>query len=122
MPESMIGPTLLTIPMGRPTENAALLISGIVAFLVVAVSLGYGAYLGHLHRRKRQGVAGTPNRGMAKIMFFCAAMPGGIAFLWNRPLIEPSVLQPLLFCVAPALLGYGIHALLRPRADDARDI
>jgi hypothetical protein len=122
MPESMIGPTLLTIPMGRPTEGAALLISSIVAILLVAVSLGYGLYLGHLHRRKRQRTEGAPPRWQTKVMFFSATMPGGVVFLWNRPLIEPPVLQTLLLCIVPALLGFGIHALLRPRADEARDI
>jgi hypothetical protein len=104
------------------TEGTALLISSIVAILLVAVSLGYGLYLGHLHRRKRQRTEGPPPRWQTKVMFFSATMPGGVIFLWNRPLIEPPVLQTLLLCVVPALLGYGIHSLLRRRADGGHDV
>jgi hypothetical protein len=50
------------------------------------------------------------------MIFFSAVTPGGIVFLWNRPLFDP-VLQIALLCILPALIGYGIHAVVRRRRD-----
>ncbi|MFK0403017.1 hypothetical protein ACIQTT_11850 [Microbacterium sp. NPDC090225] len=95
------------------TEQTVTLISIAVAIALVIVSLAYGMNLGRLSAQKRE-TTGSDRRpsGFGLLMFFCAAMPGGIVFLWNRPLFEP-VLQIVLLCIVPALIGYGIRVLLR---------
>ncbi|MFF7293641.1 hypothetical protein ACFY9N_14020 [Microbacterium sp. NPDC008134] len=94
------------------TEQAATHISIAVATALVSVSLAYGLNFGRLRARKRQNQGLGRPREFWLLMFFCAAMPGGIVFLWSRPLFDP-VLQILALCIVPALIGYGIRALLR---------
>lgn len=97
------------------TEQTATWISIAVAIALVIVSLAYGLNLGRLRAQKRESAGSGRPRAFGLLIFFCAAMPGGIVFLWNRPLIEPPVIQPLVFCIVPALIGFGIHTLLRRR-------
>ncbi|MFS0853622.1 hypothetical protein [Microbacterium sp. 179-I 3D4 NHS] len=96
------------------TEQTATHISIAVAIALVIVSLAYGLQLGRLRRPPREKQRRSRSRGLGTIVFFSAAMPGGIVFLWNRPLFEP-LLQVLLLCIVPALIGFGIHTLLAPR-------
>jgi hypothetical protein len=96
------------------TEQAATHISIAVATALVIVSLAYGLNLGRLRTMKGEDAGLGRRREFALLMFFRAAMPGGIVFLWNRPLFEP-VLQIAVLWVGPVLIGYGIHALLRRR-------
>ncbi len=96
------------------TEQLATTISVAVAIALALVSLAYGLALGHLRHRKREARGPARPRNLGAMIFFSAAMPGGIVFLWNRPLFDP-VLQIALLCILPALIGYGIHAVARRR-------
>lgn len=96
------------------TEQTATHISIAVAIGLVIVSLAYGLNLARLRARKRENPGPGRPRDFWLLVFFCAAMPGGIVFLWNRPLFEP-VLQFVLLCIVPVVIGYGIHALLQRR-------
>jgi len=98
------------------TEQLATTISIAVAIALALVSLGYGLALGRLRRHKLETGALARPRNLGAMIFFSAAMPGGIVFLWNRPLFDP-VLQIALLCILPALIGHGIHAVVRRRRD-----
>lgn len=98
------------------TEQFAASISIVIAVVMTLVSLAYGVTIHWLQRRSRESVPpGRRPNTHGLVIFFSATTAGGFAYLWNRPVIEPPVVQVLLFGILPAALGYAASVVLQRR-------